>query len=98
MYAGALLAMVESKLCPKWVKNMAEVELSYAFLQHGRRTVFQVARVIRDKQPSVVFLENVKNLVSHDKGNTFTRLVDTKNNVDIRIVGFKIKEIEQFLK
>jgi len=32
---------------------------------------FQVVRIIRDKRPSIIFLENVKNLVGHDKGNTF---------------------------
>ncbi|MBA3927532.1 DNA cytosine methyltransferase [Listeria rustica] len=32
---------------------------------------FEVDRIIKDKQPPVVFLENVKNLVSHDNGNTF---------------------------
>ena len=32
---------------------------------------FEVLRIIKEKQPSVVFLENVKNLVGHDKGNTF---------------------------
>lgn len=38
---------------------------------------FQVARVLRDKKPSVVFLENVKNLVGHDGGNTFKVILDT---------------------
>ena len=33
-------------------------------------------RIIKDKKPSVVFLENVKNLVSHDNGNTFTVIVN----------------------
>lgn len=32
---------------------------------------FDVARIIRDKSPKAFVLENVKNLVSHDKGNTF---------------------------
>lgn len=32
---------------------------------------FEVDRIIKAKQPPVVFLENVKNLVSHDNGNTF---------------------------
>lgn len=31
----------------------------------------ETLRIIKAKQPRVVFLENVKNLVSHDKGNTF---------------------------
>lgn len=32
---------------------------------------FEVLRLIESKHPRVVFLENVKNLVSHDGGNTF---------------------------
>lgn len=32
---------------------------------------FEVARIIRDKRPDAFLLENVKNLTSHDKGNTF---------------------------
>ena len=32
---------------------------------------FDVARIIKEKQPKAFLLENVKNLVSHDKGNTF---------------------------
>lgn len=32
---------------------------------------FETLRIIKEKQPEVVFLENVKNLVTHDHGNTF---------------------------
>jgi DNA (cytosine-5)-methyltransferase 1 len=32
---------------------------------------FDVARIISEKRPKAFLLENVKNLVSHDKGNTF---------------------------
>lgn len=32
---------------------------------------FEIARIIQDKRPAGFMLENVKNLVSHDKGNTF---------------------------
>jgi len=32
---------------------------------------FDVARIIAEKQPKAFLLENVKNLLSHDKGNTF---------------------------
>lgn len=32
---------------------------------------FDIARILAEKQPRAFLLENVKNLVSHDKGNTF---------------------------
>lgn len=32
---------------------------------------FETLRIIKNKKPEVVFLENVKNLVTHDRGNTF---------------------------
>lgn len=33
---------------------------------------FEIARLIKAKGPAVVFLENVKNLLSHDRGRTFS--------------------------
>lgn len=45
--------------------------------EKGRGTLFfELLRIIKDKKPSVVFLENVKNLVNHDNGNTFTVIVN----------------------
>lgn len=38
---------------------------------------FDVARIIAAKQPKVFLLENVKNLLSHDKGNTFKVILQT---------------------
>lgn len=32
---------------------------------------FEILRIITNKNPEVVFLENVKNMVTHDNGNTF---------------------------
>lgn len=32
---------------------------------------FELLKVIKEKQPEVVMIENVKNMVSHDHGNTF---------------------------
>jgi DNA (cytosine-5)-methyltransferase 1 len=41
---------------------------------------FDVARIIKAKHPKVFMLENVKNLLSHDKGNTFKVIHDTLKN------------------
>lgn len=50
---------------------------SHAGKQSGfediRGTLFlDVARILKDKQPKLAILENVKNLKGHDKGNTWT--------------------------
>jgi len=41
---------------------------------------FDVARIISAKKPKAFLLENVKNLVSHDKGNTFKVIEETLRN------------------
>lgn len=41
---------------------------------------FEALRVIKDKKPQVFFLENVKNLVGHDSGNTFSVIKEALNN------------------
>lgn len=46
--------------------------------EKGRGTLFfELARIIEEKQPEVIFLENVKNLVRHDKGNTLRVILKT---------------------
>jgi DNA (cytosine-5)-methyltransferase 1 len=37
---------------------------------------FDLEKIIETRRPKVVFLENVKNLVSHDKGNTFKIILE----------------------
>ena len=45
--------------------------------EKGRgRLFFELMRIVSEKKPRVVFLENVKNLVGHDKGNTFKVILD----------------------
>lgn len=40
--------------------------------EKGRGVLFfELVRIIKDKKPKIIFLENVKNLVGHDNGNTF---------------------------
>ena len=38
---------------------------------------FEIARIIKQKQPRLLLLENVKGLLSHDKGCTFTTIIST---------------------
>lgn len=53
----------------------------------GRGTLFfELVRIIKDKQPSIVFLENVKNLVGHDDGNTFRVILE-----ELQSLGYNVK-------
>lgn len=38
---------------------------------------FEIARILKDKQPKLFILENVKGLLSHDGGNTFKTIIST---------------------
>ncbi|MBS1615472.1 MAG: DNA (cytosine-5-)-methyltransferase [Bacteroidetes bacterium] len=50
----------------------------HGFLDETQGTLFfDIARIIKHKKPSAFMLENVKNLVSHDKGNTFKVIKNT---------------------
>ncbi len=52
---------------------------------------FDVAEIISRHRPKAIFLENVKNLVSHDKGNTFKVIQETLNELNYSI-HFKIMD------
>jgi DNA (cytosine-5)-methyltransferase 1 len=46
---------------------------------------FDVARIIEEKRPKAFLLENVKNLVSHDKGNTFKIIKKTLEELNYSV-------------
>lgn len=46
--------------------------------QDTRGTLFfEIARIAKEKQPSILFLENVKGLLNHNKGKTFETILKT---------------------
>lgn len=45
--------------------------------EKGRGTLFfELIKIIHEKQPEIVFLENVKNLISHNSGDTFKTILE----------------------
>lgn len=46
---------------------------------------FDVCRIIKAKRPKAFMLENVKNLKSHDKGNTFKVIMDSLEELDYEV-------------
>ncbi len=46
---------------------------------------FDVCRIIKAKRPKAFMLENVKNLKSHDKGNTFKIIMESLDELDYQV-------------
>jgi len=46
---------------------------------------FELERIMKEKKPSVVLLENVKNLVGHDNGRTFRVIHSSMQNLGYKI-------------
>lgn len=57
---------------------------------------FDVARIIATKRPKAFLLENVKNLLSHDKGNTFDVILQTLRNELGYDVHYKVVDGQHF--
>lgn len=46
---------------------------------------FDVARIIKEKKPKVVFLENVAGIVSHDSGNTLRVIINSLEELEYKV-------------
>jgi len=57
---------------------------------------FDVARIIAAKRPAAFLLENVKNLLSHDKGNTFKVILQTLRDELGYEVHYKVIDGQHF--
>ena len=59
---------------------------AHGFADETQGTLFfDVARIIADHRPKAFLLENVKNLVNHDKGRTFAVIMRT-----LRELGYQV--------
>ena len=57
---------------------------------------FEIARILKDKRPKAFMLENVKNLLSHDKGRTFSVIKNTLEKDLHYTVFYKILNAKDF--
>jgi len=69
----------------------------HGFLDETQGTLFfDIARIIKYKKPSAFMLENVKNLISHDKGKTFTVITETLKELGYSI-HYKVLDGKHFV-
>ncbi|MFP3018314.1 MAG: DNA (cytosine-5-)-methyltransferase [Candidatus Tisiphia sp.] len=70
------------------VSKRCSLGIPHGFLCNTQGTLFfDVTRIISYHKPKIVFLENVKNLLSHDKGKTFAIIKKT-----LRDLGYTVSE------
>ena len=59
---------------------------------------FEIADIISRTNPRAVFLENVENLVSHDKGETLATIIKTlEDELQYRVIGVSLDEDGSYL-
>lgn len=69
------------------------MRLAKGFADNTRGTLFfDIARIIKEKQPQAFVLENVKNLASHDNGKTLKTILEVLRDelgyhVDYRLLN-----------
>lgn len=70
---------------------------SHGFLDETQGTLFfDIARILKHKKPKSFMLENVKNLVSHDKGKTFKVIKNTLTELGYSI-HFQVLDGKHFV-
>lgn len=56
---------------------------------------FDICRIVEAKKPTVIFLENVKNLINHDSGNTFNVICSKLHSLGYNVT-YKILNSRDF--
>jgi DNA (cytosine-5)-methyltransferase 1 len=70
---------------------------NHGFLDETQGTLFfDIARILKHKKPKAFMLENVKNLVSHDKGKTFKVIKNTLTELGYSI-HFQVLDGKHFV-
>lgn len=76
-------------------KNALGKEHGFKDLTQGT-LFFDIARILDAKRPKAFMLENVKNLKSHDKGNTFRIITDTLTELNYHLT-YKVLDSKLFV-
>ena len=79
------------------VSKKNSVGRQHGFLDKTQGTLFfDIARIIEHKKPKVFMLENVKNLVSHDKKKTFKVITETLTELGYS-VHYKVLDAKHYV-
>ncbi|MBU1809075.1 MAG: DNA (cytosine-5-)-methyltransferase [Candidatus Omnitrophica bacterium] len=80
------------------VSKKKSLNKPHGFMDKAQGTLFfEIARILKAKKPDCFVLENVKNLKSHDKGNTYRVIKDTLEEIGYHIVFDDIIDAGRFV-
>lgn len=70
-------------------QTFSRAGLEKGFEDKTKGTIFyHISEIIKRTHPRAIFLENVDNLVRHDKGNTFRIIIDIlENQLNYKVIG-----------
>lgn len=57
---------------------------------------FEIARIVKEKLPSVLLLENVRGLLNHDKGRTFATILAVLENLGYKNLRWSVLNSKDF--
>ncbi len=80
-------------------QTFSRAGLQMGFRDSTKGTIFfDIADIISRTQPRAVFLENVDNLISHNKGNTIKTIIETlEDELGYRVIGVNIDENGEYV-
>ena len=75
-------------------QSFSRVGKQLGFRDKTRGTIFfEIADIISRTNPRAILLENVENLISHDKGQTIRTIVETlEEELQYRVIGVSLDE------
>lgn len=69
-------------------QTFSRVGLKEGFKNEEKGQIFfHIAEIIRRTRPSVIFLENVDHLATHNEGKTFFEIINTLKQLQYKIIG-----------
>lgn len=77
-------------------QSFSSVGLGGGFDDPRGNLFFEIARIIKEKQPRVIFLENVANLEKHDNGKTFNIIHATLCDLGYYYIKYNIMNAKEY--
>ena len=77
-------------------QSFSSVGLGAGFDDPRGNLFFEIARIVKEKKPRVIFLENVANLEKHDEGKTFSIIHATLCDLGYYYIKYNVMNAKEY--